>query len=99
MEAKHSSKMSVIFYRITRRHNPENITLHGHHCENLKFRTIYKSALRKVHSSKGRGRRRRGRRKRRRRRTEHSVNLQHTSCTKMHFNQIGLQKLFPYHAV
>jgi hypothetical protein len=48
----------------------------------------------KVHSSI-----RRRRRRRRRKTTEHPANLQHISCTKMHLNQMGLQKLFSYHAV
>jgi hypothetical protein len=37
MEALCSSKTSVATQRTTRRHIPEDDTLHNHRCENLKF--------------------------------------------------------------
>jgi hypothetical protein len=36
MEAICSSEMSVASQQTTRRHIPEDVTLHNHHCENLK---------------------------------------------------------------
>jgi hypothetical protein len=39
IEAKYSSKMSLVFHRSTRRYIPEDGTLHNHHCENIKSYT------------------------------------------------------------
>jgi hypothetical protein len=39
MEAICCSETSVDFQRTTRRYIPEDITLHNHRCENLKFYT------------------------------------------------------------
>jgi hypothetical protein len=40
MEAIGSSETSVATQRTTRRHIPEDDTLHNHHCENLKSYNI-----------------------------------------------------------
>jgi hypothetical protein len=42
MEAIYSSETSVATQRTTRRHIPEDDTLHNHRCENLKSYTILK---------------------------------------------------------